>query len=294
MSRRPQPVTRMTAAGRIGAIDLNWKLTPWEPLVDHYAIHAAESEDVEISPDTLIGKTVYGRFTHATLGPQAQTRHYRIVTIDAAGGRSRPSRAVKGVSDESLVVRGRPLAQVGQFDSKGLEFALSPADYAQYTKKFPDGVDFTVGKDDPAADWSYLHPGPADAWAGHRAHTFTMRFTLDTQPEGELGLAIWLIDTHTSNPGRAVLAVNSVDTVEIDFIGGATRGSLEGDATIPGSSLRPSFVEVRFPPRDFVSGENVISIDKTEGSWHAYDAVGIFVPGAQTKNAGDAALVDRY
>lgn len=292
MSRRPRPVPRPDTEGRIGAIDLTWRLASWEPLVDHYAVYASESEDVEAAPENLIGKTVYGRFTHATLGPEKQTRHYTIVTVDAAGDRSGESRTVDGTTKESLVVRGRPLAQVGEFDSKSLELALAPADYVQYAARFPDGVDFTVGTSDPSTDWCYLHPGPADSWAGRKQHTFAMRFPLESAPEEELGLAIWLIDTHASDPGKATLAVNDTDTVEIEFRGGATRGSLEGDATVPGTALRPSFVEVRLPADDFVRGENVITITKTEGSWHAYDAVGVFVPGAETRDAGDTKLVD--
>ncbi|PSK96797.1 polysaccharide lyase family 4-like protein [Murinocardiopsis flavida] len=291
MSRSPRPVTRLHTDGRIGAIDLTWRLASWEPLVDHYAVYASESADVEPVPENLIGKTVYGRFTHATLGPEKQTRHYTIVTVDAAGERSGASRTVDGTTEESLVVRGRPLAQVGKFDSKSLELALAPADYALYAARFPKGVDFTVGKSNPRTDWSYLHPGPADSWAGRKQHTFAMRFSLQAEPEEELGLAIWLIDTHATAAGKATLAVNDTDTVEIEFRGGATRGSLEGDATVPGTALRPSFVELRLPARDFVRGENVISITKTEGSWHAYDAVGVFAPGAETPDAGDTAFI---
>ncbi|GAA3757256.1 hypothetical protein HDA32_001750 [Spinactinospora alkalitolerans] len=275
--RDPRPVTGVRTEGRIGAVDLTWRLTPWEPLVDHYAIHAAESADVEISERTLIGKTVYGRFTHDTLGPRSRTLHYRIVTVDAGGGRSRPSRTAKGVSTASMVVAGTPIAQVGEFDSKSLELALAP-DRGQrdYVSRFPDGVDFLHGADDPAQDWCYLHPGPADAWGGRRRHTFRLRFSLEEAPSAPLGLAIWLIDTHASLAGTATIAVNGADIEEVEFRGGATRGSLEGDATVPGTALRPSFVERELPAANFRAGENVIAITKTSGSWHAYDAVGVF------------------
>lgn len=57
---------------------------------------------------------------------------------------------------------------------------------------------------------------------------------------------------------------------------GATRGSLEGDATVPGSALVPSYVELRLPASALKTGENVLTIDKRTGSWHAYDALGVF------------------
>nr|WP_184080749.1 polysaccharide lyase family protein [Nocardiopsis mwathae] len=271
------PVTRIAAQGRVGAIDLTWRLPGWEPLVDHFAIHAAEDHDVEITPETIIGKTVYGRFTHDTLGPQAETRHYRIVTVDAAGRRSRPSRPVRGVSAESMTVRGRPYAQVGEFDSKSLELALAPDRGQQnYLATFPQGVDFRYGESDPAADWCYLHPGPRDRWAGNRAHTFRLRFDLAARPTTDPGFVVWLIDTHATLAGTAAIAVNGRTATEVYFEGGATRGSLEGDATVPGTALRPSFVELRLPAEYFAAGDNAIDITKHTGSWHAYDAVGVF------------------
>jgi hypothetical protein len=53
---------------------------------------------------------------------------------------------------------------------------------------------------------------------------------------------------------------------------------LQGDATVPGSPLRPSIVEIALPRDAFVAGENVLTFGKSEGSWHAYDAVGVFEP----------------
>jgi hypothetical protein len=48
---------------------------------------------------------------------------------------------------------------------------------------------------------------------------------------------------------------------------------LQGDATVPGNPLCPSHC------RDaFVAGENVLTFGRAEGSWHAYDAVGVFEP----------------
>jgi hypothetical protein len=272
----PAAVRRLRTTGELGRIQLSWEGEAYHPLVDHYAIYAAESPDVPIGPSTLLGKTVYSSFTHGRLGGAARTFHYRVVVVDAAGERSRPSAPVKGTSAESVTITGRPIATVGAFDQKSLELALAPAGYAQYPTKFGSDVDFTHGVDAAGADWSYIHPGPSDAWAGRKAHRFTFRFGLTAVPAGEVWLAIWLLDTHATTPGAVILALNGAPVREVTLEKGATRGSLEGDATVPGSPLRPSYVELALPKAALVAGENVLTIDKPAGSWHVYDALGVF------------------
>ena len=272
----PDVVRRLRTAGELGRIRLSWEGEAYRPLVDHYAIYAAESPDVPVDASALLGKTVYPSFTHSGLGGAARRFHYRVVVVDAAGERGRPSAPVAGMSAESVTVAGRPVATVGAFDQKSLELALAPAAYAQYPQKFPNDVDFAFGVDAAAADWPYLHPGPSDAWAGRKAHRFTLRFPLAAVPTRETWLAMWLIDTHATNPGVAVLGLNGTPVREVILEKGATRGSLEGDATLPGSPLKPSYVELPLPRAALVAGGNVITIDKPSGSWHAYDALGVF------------------
>jgi Polysaccharide lyase family 4, domain III len=265
----PAVVRRLRTAGELGRIAISWEGEAYRPLVDHYAIYAAESPD---GPQTLIGKTVYTTFTHARLGGAAKTFYYRVVVVDAAGDRSRPSPAVRGTSVESVTVSGRPIATVGAFDHKSLELTLAPNGYAQYPTRFPNGVDST------GTEWSYIHPGPTDAWAGRKAHRFTLRFTLDTVPANDPWLAIWLVDSHATTPGAVVLGLNGTRVREVALEKGATRGSLEGDATLPGSPLKPSYVELPLPRAALKAGENILTIDKNTGSWHVYDALGIFAP----------------
>jgi hypothetical protein len=273
----PAPVRRLRTAGELGRIRVAWDGAAYRPLVDHYAVYASQSPDVPIDPSALLGKTVYSSFVHSRLGGAARTWHYRVVVVDAAGERSRPSGTATGTSAESVTVSGRPLATVGTFDHKSLELALAPNGSGQYSARFGTGVDFTYGVDTPGADWSYIHPGPADAWAGSRPHRFTFRFTLDTVPAGEAWVAVWLIDTHATNPGAATLILNGTPVREVALEKGATRGSLEGDATLPGSPLKPSYVELPLPRGALRPGENILEIVKNTGSWHVYDALGIYV-----------------
>ncbi|PZF83072.1 polysaccharide lyase family protein [Jiangella anatolica] len=270
--RHVRTVTGLRAEGRLGRIVLDWMPLPWDTVVDHYAVYAAPDG----GPSTLLAKTVYPHYVHSGLGGNARRFTYRVVTVDAAGARSEPSAPLTASSQVSVTATGSPLAVVGQFDGKGLEFALSPAGYARYPATFPGGVDFRAGAAAPGTGWSYLHPGPSDAWAGRRTHTFRLRFSLDTAPAGEVWLAIWLIDSHATIPGSSTLDVNGTAVDRLRFEGGGTRGSLEGDSTVPGTRLRPSYLERPLPPRLLTAGENVLTLVKDEGSWIAWDAIGLF------------------
>jgi hypothetical protein len=274
--RRPRPVHGLRAQAEIGRIRLTWKGEAYEPLVDHYAIYGSRSRGFGIGPETLVGKTVYGYFVHDRMGGRRQDWYYRIVVVDAAGNRSRPSPELAAHSVESVTVNGRALATVGNFDHKTLELALAPAGYAQYRTRFPNGSDYTYGKSSPGNDWAYIQPGPSDSWAGSRPSLATFRFPLEAVPSGETWLAIWLVDTHASIPGTIRLALNGTPVREVKLENGGTRGSLEGDATLPSTPLKPSYVELALPAAALKAGENVLTIDKQIGSWHVYDALGIF------------------
>lgn len=278
MSGRHVPaVSGLRGQGELGRIIVDWTPLPWAVVVDHYAVYGTSGTgDVAVEPANLLTKTVYPRLVHRGLGGAGATWTYRVVAVDAAGSRSKPSRPLTASSQESVTASGTPLAVVGEYDGKGLEFALSPGGYSQYPATFPNGVVFRHGTDDAGTGWSYLHPGPADGWAGRRTHTFRLRVDLDAAPAGEVWLALWLIDSHASIPGSAVLDINGTTVDRLVFEGGATRGSTVGDSTLPGSPLRPSYVERQLPPGLLAPGENVLTLTKDDGSWIAYDAIGLF------------------
>ncbi|MHC4745251.1 MAG: polysaccharide lyase family protein, partial [Planctomycetota bacterium] len=66
------------------------------------------------------------------------------------------------------------LWQIGKADNNTAEFALGPDRSNQYSASFPHDVLFVAGQSDPKEDWPYIHPGPADVWAGSKSHTFTI------------------------------------------------------------------------------------------------------------------------
>jgi hypothetical protein len=268
---RPPAITELSGSGQIGTVTLDWKPVSWATVVDHYAVYVANGGTYE-----LAGKTVYPHFVHRGLGFTGVTRSYHVVTVDAAGNRSRPSATVAAANLTSVTVSGTPVATVGTFDGKGSEFALSPKGYASYPTRFPSGVDYTFGTSTPSADWSYLLPGPADKWAGSKNHRATFRFDLPAVPAQDLDLALWLIDSHASLAASALLTINGTEVGRLAFANGATKGSTIADSTYPGSPLKPSYLERPLSKELFRAGANVLELFKDQGSWVAYDALGVF------------------
>ena len=79
----------------------------------------------------------------------------------------------------------------------------APGDYRHYPLTFPEGRGLRGGRL-PIRPWTgpYVQPGPVDAWAGSRQHTFTILFHLDAvASEGDCLLEVDLVDN--AEPVRA-------------------------------------------------------------------------------------------
>ncbi len=141
------------------------------------------------------------------------------------------------------------------------------ANLADFAKMFPSGVSFTVGKSDPAKDFPFIHPGPADAWAGNREHAYTINFELPAVPDNGCELRIDLVDTHAAAPPTLVVEINGQRGEVI-----LTPGT--GDPTL----IRPDKGKNR-ALRLFCNssalkqGDNKITLTAKKGSWFLYDAV---------------------
>lgn len=278
MSKNPQTVTGVAATGAISRVELTWTPLPWEPLIDHYRVYALPTSGRGATPDEthLVGKTVYPRFVHHGLDPAGEDFRYVVVAVSDAGRRGRPSSAVVGGSQASVTATGRELARIGEFDGKSLELRFSPAQYGQIPKAHPTAViDYVQGVDTPAAAWPYLLPGPGDAWAGRKAYRARWTVTLDAAPQRDVDLALWFVDT-TRLGGRLDVAVNGRSVRSVELAKGATRGSREGDATLPGSTLLRSYHEFTLPTGALAVGENVVEFTLAEGGWVAWDALGLY------------------
>jgi hypothetical protein len=162
------------------------------------------------------------------------------------------------------------LWSIGQPDNRSAEFAGAPSQYAQ----FRDDGFFVVGQSDAQRDWPYVHPGPADAWAGSRSHTFTVIFQLEGVPtEGTASLRLDLVDTHGSSPPRLQVEMNGQRFEKALPAGG-------GDASINGEADRgrEHVWELGFPLGRLRTGQNTVTITTLAGSWMLYDSVELRTP----------------
>lgn len=170
----------------------------------------------------------------------------------------------------------RPVVMVGEIDGSTAEFALSPNRFAAYATTFPNDVDFTAGKDDPATGWSYIQPGPIDGWGGSKDHTFTLRFDLDKAPSADLTFTIWALDTQGGGPPKIDVALNGGAGKEVQMPSGGADGYHWGDGQPNvGAGIVPSTTNVTLPAGQLRAGQNSVAITTVSGSWLVYDAVGV-------------------
>ncbi|MFC1633408.1 polysaccharide lyase family protein [Planctomycetota bacterium] len=166
------------------------------------------------------------------------------------------------------------LWQIGKADNHTAEFALGPNRSNQYSSGFPHDAMFVAGHSDPKKDWPYIQPGPADAWAGSKSHTFTILFGIRTAPAaGQAELILDFVDTHSALPPRMEIKIN-----ETPFTGKLPRGA--GDASAHGEPEkgREHRLVIPFPAKTLKAGNNHITITSLAGSWVLYDYVALSVP----------------
>ena len=158
--------------------------------------------------------------------------------------------------------------EIGKFDGNYEEFAI-PHDFAAYPVAFPDDVTYTVGKDDCAKSWPFIHPGPADGWAGARPHPFTIVFNMPEKPKGFYELRVGLVNTHDAMPPVLEIRVND-KADRIDLPAGASD-----DALTDASKGRNHEVNLSIPASFLRKGGNKIGLTIVHGSHLLYDALSL-------------------
>ncbi|MFC7457717.1 polysaccharide lyase family protein [Brachybacterium sp. GCM10030267] len=278
MSPRPAIVTGLHAEPALATITLTWEPLAWEPLIDHYRVYAVRGSSASGAPreKDLLAKTVYPRLVHDGLDAAGEEWTYTVLAVSDAGARGKPSQPLTATSQPSVTATGREVATIGSFDGRTLEFRFAPDSYSSIPDEYPDAViEYAQGADGPGSAWPYLLPGPGDGWAGNHGYRARWTVTLDEAPAEDHDLAIWLVDT-TRLGGTLAVSVGGQHVRDIELPTGATRGSREGDATVPGSTLLRSFHEFAIPADALQAGENVVDLHLVEGGWVAWDAVGLF------------------
>lgn len=184
-----------------------------------------------------------------------------------------------------MAADAKPLWEIGKPDNNNAEFALAPNGHAQFRG---DGF-FVVGESDSRRDWPYVHPGPGDAWAGGKPHTFVILFGLKQAPAaGECALNIDLLDTHGASAPQLRVEINGKSS-EHQTPAGA------GDASVNGQPAKGKEHKLRVPFQadQLKAGDNEIRITTLTGSWVLYDWIGLTAPaGAELSKVQARTLVD--
>jgi alpha-mannosidase len=180
------------------------------------------------------------------------------------------------------------LWQIGVRNTNDTEFALAPGGYAQYPTAFPNDAIFTVGQSNASTAWPYVEPGPADAWAGSRQHTFTVLFGLQSAPtNGTCQADFDLLDTQSVVPPQLNITVNGQSYSQ-------TLPAGAGDASVMGNPAagKEFKFSVPFPVSLLRSGLNQIGITTVSGSWFLYDWLGLETPaGTVLTNVSSATVI---
>lgn len=163
-----------------------------------------------------------------------------------------------------------PLWEIGRPDDRNADLALAPSGYAQ----FRDDAFFVVGQSDPQLAWPYVHPGPDDAWAGGRQHTFGVVFQLEAVGgDSVCTLRVEALDAHAGVPPRLRIEING-HPFERSIPPGGGDASINGDLT----RAREWVGEVEFPVSLLRTGENTVQLTSVAGSWFLYDSVQLTAP----------------
>jgi len=163
------------------------------------------------------------------------------------------------------------LWQVGKPDDKIGEFALEPNRGREFAK---DGF-FIVGRSREKLDWPYCHPGPDDAWAGNKQHSYSILFGIKHLIRGDARLVVKLIDVGTREV-KVKITINGQEFASIlpKGAGRAIRGDID-------KGKRSQF-EIGVPADLLKAGDNQVTITNEEGSWFVYDWIGFEAPSGIT------------
>src|ERR1035437_7853892 len=165
--------------------------------------------------------------------------------------------------------------QIGVADGDYREFALA-GNYQAYPQTFPHDAGFVVGQSDPRKDWPWIQPGPTDAWAGDRAHTFKINFNLPEVATGYYRLVLDFVDTQAAYPPGFTVGINGT-SLKFKLPPGHGDESLSN----PKVGKNYSWQQV-FPAALLHPGKNTITLANDQGSWVLYDDVrlesGVAVP----------------
>ena len=168
------------------------------------------------------------------------------------------------VSSLNLRASSTLIWQIGTFDKSSREFAqgVSPTrgGALDYSNSADDPV-YVIGKSQPGKNWLAFQPGTSNGKAGHRAHPFTIKFSLSSPPRGVYTFTAALL---AYSPRVPVLDV-SINGRHGWFY---QHPTLNYDAGDLGSVFAPRYstatIAFDFPAIYLKSGENELVLTATD------------------------------
>ena len=165
------------------------------------------------------------------------------------------------------VLNASTFFQIGKPDGSPKKFGLANSSYKYYGLRFTKPVIFTVNKD-PLSSWPFIHPSTLDPWAGEKAHTFTINFTLDSAPQKDTYLHIGLADVWRHSEFKPTINETSLGSQKSPP--GSGRNTMAFD---PLSEGKVSSLTFKVPKASLKTGPNKLTLTLDNGSWIIYDHV---------------------
>ena len=280
MSPRPAALSVLAAEPALATTTLTWDPLGFDPLIDHYRIYAVEGETAPADPaeSALLGKTVYPRFVHEGLGPRRGDLELPDPRRLRRGQARQPGETVTATSHPSVTSTGTADRHHRRVRRPHPRAPLRPQ---LATPASPDRASRGADRVSSTAPTT-----PGDRLAVPAARTgrclgrpHGVPRALDPRPRRRpgfgprpRGVARGHHPPRRHPAGQRERSARHRPRAPA----GATRGSREGDATLPGSTLQRCFFEPAIPAALLQAGENVIEFELTEGGWVAWDAVGLY------------------
>ncbi|MBR7003569.1 MAG: GH92 family glycosyl hydrolase [Bacteroidales bacterium] len=189
--------------------------------------------------------------------------------------------------------------QIGEKDGSAEGFALSPdgfKDFIEHDFGYEDKF-FLIGWSDPAKDFPYVLPGPADTWggtwstAGWRTHCVNILFDLGRKPvdKGKYVLKIHLADHATKFLPLVKISLNEKEhkvqlTKEgVDLSLHPAPGTTEPVTDTLGitgnlSGASACTIEMPLNGEYLRKGPNILTISVLDGSWILFDQIELLGP----------------
>ncbi len=171
-----------------------------------------------------------------------------------------------------LMLSGQVMAmeslwQIGVFDQNYDEFACA-RNYGAFPATFPQDLRYVVGQSTPGQDWSFIQPGPADAWAGGREHPFVVQFSLEAVPTTPLKLVISMVDAHYGASVPLHIRLNEAEgTFQLPL------GRSDASLTDPAAGVQPQ-LSFYVPEGVLKQGQHTLTL-VSQASWILYDALAL-------------------